>query len=409
MEKVGLFTSLAWRNLWRNQRRTLITFLAITVGVWSMIVLAAIMDAWAMSAFHASVNNLTGHGQIHSKHYLDDPGVDHCLAPLSPGLVEMLDSAQVKRWARRVRVSAIVQSERENAPVTLVGIEPQRERGLSFIADAVNAGHYPENNQAAGVLLGKKLAKRLRTRLGKRVVLLSQAQDGSVAEQGFRVIGIYESDHKEIESHFVFVSISQAQKMLGIDNDLSEVAFRVEDLQTLPDVLARLKKLQPQLDIKSWDELEPFSKAIIDISTGTIAMWTVTMFILVAFGLINTLLMAVFERTREFGLFQALGMRPKFILLQVLIESIMLIGLGVLAGMITGVLTILIFHDGLDLGVLAEGAAAFGAGRVLYPQVDWMQGSLIALFVWLMGIIVSIYPAWHAAREVPVEAINKSY
>lgn len=409
MDRIKLFTSLAWRNLWRNQRRTLITFTAIGIGVWSMIVLAALMDAWAMSTFYASVNNLTGHGQIHSKHYLDDPSVDHRLAPLSRLLVKELDVPEVSHWARRVRVSAIVQSERENAPVTLVGMEPEREKGLSFIPDAVNEGHYLENNHTSGILLGRKLAKRLRTRLNKRVVLLSQAKDGSVAEQGFRVIGIFESDHKEMESHFAFISINQAQKMLGVGHDFSEVSFKLDELEALPVYLSRLKAIEPALDIKSWDEIDPFSKAILDMSTGTIAIWTVTMFILVAFGLVNTLLMAVFERTREFGLFQALGMRPKFILLQVLIESLMLIGLGVIAGMVVGVLTIMIFHNGLDLGVLAEGAATFGAGRVLYPQMDWMQGSMIALFVWLMGIVVSVYPAWHAAREVPVDAINKSY
>jgi len=119
--------------------------------------------------------------------------------------------------------------------------------------------------------------------------------------------------------------------------------------------------------------------------------------------------MAVFERTREFGLVQALGMRPRFILLQILIESILLIGIAVTVGLITGAATILFFDNGIDMGVLAEGATTFGAGRIIYPEVDWLQCFYITLFVWVMGTIVSLYPAWHASREVPVEMINKSY
>ena len=133
------------------------------------------------------------------------------------------------------------------------------------------------------------------------------------------------------------------------------------------------------------------------------------MFILVAFGLVNTLLMAVFERTREFGLLQALGMKPIYIIWQVLLESMLLIGLGALAGFISGAGTVLAFHDGLNLGGLAKGAMLFGVGRVLYPHMDWSQAVEIALFVWGMGILTSVYPAWRAAREVPVRTINQSY
>lgn len=408
MNRLGLFMALAWRNLWRNYRRTLITFASITVGVWSMISLAAFMDAWAMSTFNASIKTLTGHGQIHSKKYLDDPSVEHRFL-VSAALKKHLNNRDVSAWASRVRVPAIVQSERETAPITLLGIEAEKEKGLSFIADSIHEGRYLKNNNEPGILLGNKLAERLHTRLHKRVVILTQAADGSIAERGFRVIGIFRAEQQQTETQFVFISIGQAQGLLQIQQDISEIAFTLHLLDKLPAFIHQLKKTFTQLDIKSWDELEPFTKAILDMSTGTIALWTVIMFILIAFGLLNTLLMAVFERSREFGLFQALGMQPKYILLQVLLESLLLIGLGVIAGVISGILTIMYFHQGLDLGILAEGAALFGAGRIMYPQLNPFQITSIALFVWLMGIISSLYPAWLAAREVPVATINKSY
>jgi len=410
MGKLKLLTALGWRNLWRNKRRTFITFTAIGVGVWSMITLASLMDAWAMSTFNASISTLVGHGQIHAKQFLDDPSVDHRMSPPPAPMRAMLNESDVEAWATRVRVSAIVQSERENAPVTLVGIDPSRERTLSFIADAVTDGRYLDaDNGSSGILLGRKLVKRLRTGLNKRIVLMSQDSTGVIAERGFRVVGIFEAEQKETETGYAFVAIKQAQKMLLIKNEISEISFILRNLDLLPVFLNRLRENNPDLHIVSWWELEPFTQAILDMSSGTIALWTVIMFILVAFGLVNTLLMAVFERTREFGLLQALGMRPRLILIQVLIESMLLVGVGVVAGLITGVMSIHLFEQGLDLGVLAEGATTFGAGRVLYPQMDWQQGFHIVLFVWVMGVVISLYPAWHAARDVPVDTINRSY
>lgn len=407
-DRLLLFTELAWRNLWRNRRRTLITFVAISVGVWSMLVLAALMQAWGASAFDAAVRTLTGHGQIHAAGYLDDPTVDHRFTPPQE-LINRLGSDDVRAWATRVRVPAFLQTERKNAPVTLVGIDADAERGLSFIPDAVNEGVYLSGTDSSEILLGRRLAERMGTGLGKRVVVLSQNAAGEIAERGFRIVGIFDAEQEQTETGFVFVPESTARSMLGMGDEVSEIAFTVVDVDGLPAVLDGLKQAAPELDVASWAELEPFTKAILDISGGTIALWTVIMFILVAFGLVNTLLMAVLERTREFGLVQALGLRPRLLLLQILIESAFLIGLGVIAGVVAGVATLLSLHGGLDLSAVAQGGAAFGIGRTLYPRIDVALTIEIALFVWLMGVVTGLYPAWRAAKDVPVATINKAY
>jgi ABC-type lipoprotein release transport system permease subunit len=407
--RLALFAALSWRNLWRNVRRTLITFAAISVGVWSMLVLAALMQAWGTSALQESIRMLTGDGQIHAPRYLDDPTVEHRFAPPAGKLRQSLDSREVAAWDARVRVPAIVQTARENAPVTLVGIDPAAERGLSFIPDAVRAGRYLDSVDGGGVLIGRKLAERLRTGLGKRVVVLSQSADGGIAERGFRVVGLFTAQQEQNETGYVFVPRSTAQSMLKIGTDVSEIAFVLEDMSALPAFLDRLRGAAPQLSVVSWSTLEPFTQAILDIADGTIALWTVIMFILVAFGLVNTLLMAVYERTREFGLVQALGLRPRSLLLQVLLESALLVGIGVAVGVAAGVGTLLAFHGGLHLGAVAQGAALWGIGRTLYPVIDWPLTIYIAAFVWLMGVVTSLYPAWRAAREVPVATINKTY
>jgi ABC-type lipoprotein release transport system permease subunit len=405
----SLLIPLAWRNIWRNKRRTFLTLLALAIGVWSMVALAALMDAWGRSTFDATINNLTGHGQIHALGYRKDPGVDHRFSPPAGELLAALDSSVVAKWAPRVRVPAIVQTERDNGPVQMVGIDPERERGLSFIGGAVYRGESLTASNEPQVLLGRRLAKRLHTGVGKRVVILSQGRTGNIAERGFRVVGLFTAEQEQVETGLVFVPIGQAQSMLDIGDQISEISFLLHDLNALPQFLARLHAAAPNLDIASWAKLEPFTAAILQISDGTIALWTLVMFIVVAFGVVNTLLMAVYERSREFGILQALGLRPRLILIQVLMESVALVGIGVLAGLILGALTVLSFHNGLDLGGLAKGAVMFGASRILHPQLNLSESLYIGLFVWVMGIVTSLYPAWRASREVPMETINKSY
>ena len=409
MGRLGLLVALSWRNLWRNPRRAGITFIAIGVGVWSMIVLAALMEAWGASAFDAAVKMLTGHGQIHAEGYLDDPTVDHRFAPPDRKLRLLLESAPAENWATRVRVPAIVQTARDTAPVTLVGIDPEAEQGLSFIPEAVHEGTYLDRKSGSDVLLGRKLAQRLRTGVGKRVVILSQAANGEIAERGFRIVGLFDTEQEQDEKSFVFVPRATAQSMLGMGSDISEISFILDDVAKVPMFLAQIRQVAPQLDAVSWSQLEPFTQAILDISNGTVALWTVIMFILVAFGIVNTLLMAVFERMREFGLVQALGLRPRLLLVEVLLESAFLIGLGVLAGVVVGIATLLYFRNGLNLSAVAQGSALFGIGRTLYPHVNGHLTALIAAFVWLMGILTSLYPAWRASREVPVATISKTF
>jgi ABC-type lipoprotein release transport system permease subunit len=407
MERFQLLFSLAWRNLWRNPRRTGLVLVAVGIGVWSMLSFTALLQAWNASSLDAALADLTAQGQIHSRGYLDNPGVEHRMAPPSGAVLSLLDGSGVSRWAPRVRVPAAIQSAYQTWPVSLVGIDPARERGLSFIATAVHAGRNLNNGDDTGILLGRKLAKRLHTGIGKRVVLMSQKNAGGLAERGFRVVGLF-SAPPQVEDRYVFVGLATAQTMLGLGRDITGVAFDLKHMRELGSFVHALRQAAPQADVQPWQTLRPLTKAMNQLSNSFIQVWIVIIFVLMGFGIVNTLLMSLHERVRELALLQALGLRPRLIFAQVVLESALVVLLGVVLGALAGAATVLAFHRGLDLGFLARGSEWLGAGRVLYPQFDVAQFAGISVLVWGMGVAAGLLPILRIVRRVPVEAINHS-
>ena len=407
MERLRLVCALAWRNLWRNPRRTGLVLIAVAFGMWSMLSFTALLQAWSSSSLDSALMDLTGQGQIHATGYLDDPGPAHRMPPPDGELRAALDSSVVKQWAPRIEVPMAIQSAYETRPVSLIGIDPTREHGLSFIATAIREGRGLSDRDAPGVVLGRQLAQRLHIRVGQRIVLMGQGADGSLAERGMRVLGFYAAA-PQVEKRDVFVSLGQAQSMLGMGGDVTGVAFDLVQIHELDGFLRHLRKIAPNLDVRSWDVLRPMTKAMTQLSDGFIQVWIMIMFVLMAFGIINTLLMSLHERIRELALFEALGLRPQLVFAQVGVESALLILLGVMAGTALACGTVLAFHGGLDLGFLARGAEWFGAGRVLYPQVNLPQYLSIGALVWVLGFVAGLIPTWRMVRRVPIDAINRS-
>ncbi|HUW99123.1 MAG TPA: ABC transporter permease [Acidiferrobacter sp.] len=407
MERFRLLYALAWRNLWRNARRTSLVLLAVAFGMWSILSFTALLQGWGASTLTAALKNMTSQGQIHARGYLDDPGAMHRLPPAKGRLAALLNGPAVRQWGPRIAVPAAIQSAYQTMPVSLIGIDPVRERGLSFITTAVHDGRNLANKNARGILLGHKLAQRLHARIGQRIVVMSQGANGALAERGMRVIGLF-SATPQVEEREVFISLRQAQALLGMGHDITGIAFDLHDINGLGSFIHRLRLAAPNRDIQSWDTLRPMTKAMTEFSGAFINIWIVIMFVLMAFGIVNTLLMSLHERVRELALFEALGLRPQLVLAQVTLESALVILLGIVSGTALAGVTVLAFHGGLDLGFLARGAEWFGAGRVLFLHLRLSQALRIGGLVWALGVTAGLIPTWRMVRRVPIDVINRS-
>lgn len=407
MRVLGILFPFAWRNLWRNRRRTLITLAVVAVGVWSVIAFNSLIRAWADASLAGSLKNMTGEAQVHAPGYLDDPDMTRSFSMPEGKVADFLDSNAIESWAPRVRTPAIVQSEYQTLPVTLVGIDPKRETGVSFIADAVRRGRQLRDATDDEVLLGRHLAERLKTEVGKRVVIMANDAGGELAQRGARVVGIYGAA-PGTEDQFLFTGLAPAQEFLNAPGRLSEISLTTAGKQPLQEVLSTFRQLAPDLDIAGWPTLQPMTKAISDLTNGFIYVWLWVMFVLVAIGVVNTQLMAVFERTREFGLLQALGFRPAWIVLEVLLEAVQIIGIGVAIGAVAAVLTVQALHGGVSLGGLSAGADFLGIERILYPRLDAREFITAIVVIWVLGVLIALWPARRAARFDVIEAMRSS-
>jgi ABC-type lipoprotein release transport system permease subunit len=404
-----MFFQLGWRNIWRNRRRTLVILTAVIIGVWSMIFLGALMRGIADQFVRNGIKNLTGHIQVHHPGYRDDPVVENSMT--EPSVVE---AALTKRlpagaqWTPRVRVNAVVSNARHSTGVTMVGIDPPRETPISFIGGAISEGRGLKSDDTFGIVVGKALVDKFETQLGYKLVLMSQDTEGDIASRAFRIIGIYRAEMETTEKQFVFVTMSAAQQMLKLHNGISEVAILLPVHGEADQMAGALRAELPtaEFEVNTWQELQPMVTAILNIYDLFIFIWFLVVFIAMGFGIVNTTLMAVYERIKEFGLFKALGMKPWWIINEVLIESFCLLILGMVIGNALGFLSVLALSvNGIDLSALAAGMEYWGMSRVIYPSILGQDVIMANLVVFVLGLVVSLYPAVKAARFTPVEAL----
>ncbi len=217
---------LSWRNIWRNPRRTTIILIAVSIGVWSMIALGALWQGMVDQMIKNGISTMTGHIQIHQKDYRSDPAIENsirCPDEVEKVLSERLPEGTV--WASRIRVSAVAANARHSAGVTVVGIDPDREARVSFIGSAVKQGRFLRADDKYGILIGKAMAVKFGTKLGRKIVLMSQDTEKEISSKAFRITGIFQAEMESTEKQLVFITRPASRKLLKLDKGLSEYSI----------------------------------------------------------------------------------------------------------------------------------------------------------------------------------------
>ena len=401
---VKLLVQLSWRNLWRHKRRNGILLSTICFAVGGVLVLNTFLRGMQVSMAETAVDNLNGHIKVLAPGYLDDPGITKSFELESPGHPE-LAAHSIEGWAPRVRVPAVIMSERETRGVQFVGVVPGSE-DISFLGEVAIDGENLAGPEDKRILLGLALAEQLETGVGRRIVLVTQGVDGSNRESGYRIAGVYDAVGTGLEKAFVFTGLNTVQEMLSVDT-VTELSIRLTEQSQSPSVLHSLTSVFADLDVKTWQDLEPQAAMMFNVADKAVFIWFLIVMGALVFGLVNTLATAVMERVRELGMLRAIGMRRGTVIAQVVIESMLTMTIGIAVGVVLGVLGYLWLADGIDLSAFAEGLELTGVKPELVPRL-WAQDIyLVAGLSLVLGFLASIYPAQRAVKIQPLDAMRR--
>jgi len=237
---------------------------------------------------------------------------------------------------------------------------------------------------------------------------MSQDPQNEIAERGFRIVGVFESELEAQEEAFIVAGETVVQEMLGIGSESSELAVLTNDYRDVDSLAAGIAiAAGSDLEVKPWYELDTLLGSMMNMMDGFVLVFVGVIFVVLAFGLVNTLVMAVFERTREIGLMLALGVGPRNIVAQVLAEAVFLLAIGLAVGNLIAWGAVAALADGIDLSVVAEGLADFGIGSVIYPALTLRDLLWANVIVLILGFLASLSPAWRASRLEPVAALSE--
>jgi ABC-type lipoprotein release transport system permease subunit len=380
----------------------------MVVGVWAMVFFSAFMRGMMTDMVRQTTVNLTGHVQIQAPGYFDNPVIENRItdfATVAEVVKNTLPSGALA--TARLRTGALIRSSRGALGATLVGIVPGEEVGVSFVGSAKIEGEGLESNRN-GVMVGRALAEKLETRIGHRIVIDAQNANGQIVSRAFKIVGIFRGQMEAVEKQFVFCNRADLQEMLGVGDNVSEFSIVLPDVNGADALAAELRKKLPDEThrVLTWGQMVSFMNAYIESMDMYALIWNLVVFVAMAFGLVNSILMAVFERVREFGLIRALGVTPLGVVGSVLVETTMLLILGLIAGCIVSEVTVLFLgRTGIDFSSFSDGSEYFGISRIIYPMSETADYVRACLTVVVLGIFVSLYPAIKAARITPVQAM----
>jgi ABC-type lipoprotein release transport system permease subunit len=411
-----LLLRLAWRNLWRNKRRTGLTIGAAVFATLLCLLNLAISAGSEKRWIANAIELYPGHFEVSARGYRDSRALEDALA-LTGEQRAALDSLPEAGWAERLEAFGLISADTEHATgrgVQLFGLDAQRERGLSRLVGAIGEGAAPSRAGGGGprqIALGDLLARNLGAKLGDDVIVVSGDAFGSQAADRFRVVGLFHVAADELDGYGAIVDLAELQDFLVADGGVSHVAVFARDTRELPELGKRLASAFPadRYELLTWPELVPDLVQFLDMNDAGDWIQNGLLLIVVAFGLLNTVLMSVFERVREFGVLRALGMRPRTVFGLVVLESLLLSLLGIAAGFAIGVpLVMFLSHHPIPLTgeSVRQAIAVYGIEPVIQFALARTELVALPLVLLAVGLVAAVIPAVRASRGRPVDALR---
>jgi len=406
---------ISWKNVWRNKLRSLIIILAIAIGLFGGIFSNAFFMGMVDQRVNSAIKYETSNLQINNPKFLMDESINNGIPNADQLIQKMDDSKQIKGISLRLTESGMAGTAESNAGVIVNGIHPEEEQKVTQIQNVIKEGDYLKSSDQIGILIGKKLSEKLNAELGDKIVLSMADGKGEVVYGAFKVKGIYDTQNHMFDGVQVFVKYADLQNLLKTeDGYYTKIAIGLHDNEETMNVK---KSISEQLDqeieakeikIQDWSEIDPTLELMVQSMDYFAWFFIGIILIALAFGIINTMIMVVMERTREIGMLMAIGMNRGRIFSMILWETVFLSFVGAIAGMLISALSLQLFmKTGLDLSMVGEGMNAYGIDTVIYPKADFSFYITVGVMVFITALISSIFPARYALKLQPANAVRE--
>lgn len=411
-KEASIEVMLAWRNVWKNKRRTVLTLLTIMVGCAMIIFMRATQDGSYEAMIEDSIAANTGHIQVHEKGFWENMSIDYAFIPEGPVMSYIEKSPAVFASSKRIHAAGLVSHGNNTFGALIQGVDPDREKQVSTLHKTIRpGGRYLSSQDGKHIVIGETLAKNLGVKVGDSISMLSQGFDGSIAASNLTIVGVFKTLNPRYDQVLILMPLSTAENLFTMMGYISSVVVRLKSTSDMEAVRAEMRRLPgtKQLEIMGWDDLTPelIQAIVMDKLFGYIFYFI--LLLITAFGVLNTVQMSVFERTREIGIMMAIGTRPGQVVRLVLLESVFISVLGVVLGALLGSgISYYFFVNPFDFSDYQKEMEVMGQVTTVFPaKLKAANVAITTIITFLFGVLFSIAPARRASKLNPIKAIRQ--
>ena len=403
-----MLTKIASRNIWRSKKRSLIIIIAVSIGLWAGIFMMAFYNGMIEQRVYTAITSELSHIQLHHPEFRKEYEIKYYLPKGRKMLAIISNDSQIKAASGRIIIKGMIASASGSSGITINGVMPAEEQILTNLKEKIIKGNYFNTEKTNEIILSEKLRKKLKLNLNKKTILTFQDIEGNLASAAFRITALYKTTNTPYDDSNVFVKITDIDSLAGIPNAINEIAVLLKSNTFLDESQNHLKQKFTETEIKNWREIAPELGLTVSVGDQMVFIFMGIILLALAFGIVNTMMMAVLERTREIGMLLALGMNKFKIFMMILLETFFLILAGCPVGILLAFATIGITQKtGIDFSRFSDVYSSFGYSSIIYPNLTSRQFLIIMILVMLTALFSALFPARRALQLNPAESLKK--
>ncbi len=397
--------ALSWRNIWRHPARSSVLLAAIIVGLWAGVVAVGMVNGLMQQRIDYLIESEITHAQVHHPEFLAE-GYSWLDIPDHDEIVSWLENDErVVSFSSRTITDGMVQSPVKTSGVRIRGIDMASETRTTNFHENLVEGEYLDSEIRNAAIIGERLASEHNMEVGNRVVLTFEDINNELISASFNIVGLFRSASVDYDERNVFVRADDFIDLLSDQPVYHEIGIMLSDEEFAAPLVDELNSAFPGIKAQTWRQLSPELSMLVELGGVMVILITMIIMLALAFGILNTMLMALFERMREIGMLLSIGMSRRRVFGMIMLEAFILTIAGAVVGMSLATLSINYFSDaGLNLEMFAEGAAQLGWDHIIYPTLSIAEYAVILAVVVMITLLASVYPAIKGIRINPLEA-----